>query len=119
VVVVRRDTGDKVSLPKDGLKEKVTALLDEIQTSLYQRALRFRQENTQPVDTYSDFKELLEGQGGFLYSHWCGEAQCEDQVKQETKATIRCIPIEVEEDSGACVRCGKPSPQRVYFAKAY
>ena len=119
VMAVRRDTGDKISLPKDGLKEKVRELLDEIQTFLYQRALTFREENTTRVDDYQTFKEVVSGQGGFLYAHWCGEPECEDQIKQETMATIRCIPLEQEEEGGACVRCSKESAERVYFAKAY
>jgi prolyl-tRNA synthetase len=119
VVVVRRDTGEKLTLPKDGLREKIRGLLEEIQTSLYDRALRFRRENTFLVDDYDDFREIVNGRGGFLYAHWCGESACEDQVKEETMASIRCIPLGEDSGDGACVRCDKPSRQRVYFAKAY
>jgi prolyl-tRNA synthetase len=119
VLAVRRDTGDKINLPKDKVKERVRELLDEIQTFLYQRALGFREENTTKVDDYGTFKEIVSGQGGFLYTHWCGDPECEDQIKQETMATIRCIPLESEEAGGTCVRCGKESNERVYFAKAY
>jgi len=119
VLAVRRDTGDKINLPKDSVKERVRELLDEIQTSLYNRALGFREENTTNVDDYATFKEVLSGQGGFLYSHWCGNSECEDQIKQETMATIRCIPLESIGESGLCVRCGNKSDERVYFAKAY
>jgi prolyl-tRNA synthetase len=119
VLAVRRDTGEKLSLPKDRVKEKVRELLDEIQTFLYQRALGFREENTARVDDYGTFKEIVSEQGGFLHTHWCGDPDCEDQIKQETMATIRCIPLDSEGDGGACVRCGKASEERVYFAKAY
>ena len=113
------DTGEKLTLSKDGLKEKVSGLLDEIQTSLYERALQFRQENTFLADDYDYFREIVNGRGGFIYAHWCGESACEEQVKEETMASIRCIPLTEHSGSGACVRCAKPSPQRVYFAKAY
>jgi prolyl-tRNA synthetase len=119
VVAVRRDTGEKISLSRDSLKEKVSGLLDDIQASLYKRALNFREEHTRKVDDYSSFKEILADKGGFLYAYWCGDAECEDLVKQETKATIRCIPFEVRGENGACVRCGKTSKARVYYAKAY
>jgi prolyl-tRNA synthetase len=119
VVVVRRDTGEKTSLPKDSLRKKVDELLEDIQASLYERALRFREENTFPVDDYQTFKDVIFAKGGFLYGFWCGDAECEDLVKQETLATIRCIPLEAEGEDGACIRCGKTSSQRVYFAKAY
>ena len=118
-MIVRRDTREKVNLAKDKVKEKIRELLDEIQTSLFQRALRFRQENTMRVDDYQTFREVVAEQGGFLHAHWCGDPICEDQVKQDTKATIRCIPIESEDEDGVCVRCGKPSEERIYFAKAY
>ncbi|UCE83492.1 MAG: proline--tRNA ligase [Deltaproteobacteria bacterium] len=119
VVVVRRDTGEKFSLPKNGLKEKVSGLLEEIQNSLYERALRFREEHTVRVDDYQTFKEIVAERGGFLFAYWCGDPECEDQVKQETMASIRCIPLRAEGEDGACVRCGKSSRDRVYFAKAY
>jgi len=119
VVVVRRDTGEKVSLAKDTVGEKVRELLNEIQTSLYDRALKFRNENTTNVDNYQTFREVVTEQGGFLYAHWCGNAECEGQIKQETMATVRCIPLDSEGDSGGCVLCGEQSRKRVYFARAY
>jgi prolyl-tRNA synthetase len=119
VVVVRRDTGEKISVAKDSVGEKVRELLKDIQTSLYDRALKFRNENTTNVDNYQTFREVVNDQGGFLYAHWCGNAECEDQIKQETMATIRCIPLQSEGDGGGCVRCGEGSGKRVYFAKAY
>jgi prolyl-tRNA synthetase len=118
-VMVRRDTGEKITLPANGLREKAGEWLEEIQRSLYDRALQFREENTHSVDDYETFKEVVAGQGGFLYAHWCGAGDCEDQVKQDTMANIRCIPLETEDENGGCVRCGKHSGKRVYFAKAY
>jgi prolyl-tRNA synthetase len=118
-VIVRRDTGEKVAVPGTGLKEKVSSLLDEIQASLYERSLRFREENTFQVDGYREFKELCSERGGFLKAHWCGEAECEEHIKEETLATVRCIPFGAEAEDGACLRCGKASRGRVYFAKAY
>ena len=119
VVIVRRDIEEKVTLPANGLRERVVEWLEEIQRSLYDRALQFRERNTHLVDDYETFKELAAGQGGFLYAHWCGAGDCEEQVKQDTMATIRCIPFETEAEEGGCVRCGKPSGTRVYYAKAY
>ena len=119
VLAVRRDTGDKISLSKDGVKEKLRELLDEIQAFLFKRALGFREQNTTKVDDYATFKEVVSQQGGFLSTYWCGDPECEDQIKQETMATIRCIPLEPEGAGGDCVRCGKESDERVYFAKAY
>jgi prolyl-tRNA synthetase len=119
VVVVRRDTGEKISLAKNTVGEKLRELLKEIQASLYERALKFKNKNTTTVDTYQAFNEVVSEQGGFVYAHWCGNAECEDLIKQDTMATIRCIPLDSEGDSGACVRCGKESGKRVYFAKAY
>jgi prolyl-tRNA synthetase len=120
VVVVKRHTGEKITLPADELKKRVGILLEEMQSSLYERALRLRELNTQRVDDYGSFKEIVADRGGFLRAHWCGENGCEDLIKQETMATIRCIPLGEEEDEeGSCIRCGKASKQPVYFAKAY
>jgi prolyl-tRNA synthetase len=108
-----------MSLPKESLVKEVGGLLENIQTSLYERALKFREDNTVRVDDYQTLKDIIANQSGFLYAFWCGDAECEDLVKQETMATIRCIPLEGENEDGACVRCGKTSRDRVYFAKAY
>jgi len=118
-VLVRRDTGEKLTVSEEGLKDRVTTLLDDIQRSLYERARRFREEHTHVVDDYEVFKELIADEGGFVRSLWCGTGECEDQIKQETMATIRCIPLEDEGEEGRCVRCNKKAHGRVYFAKAY
>lgn len=119
VVAVRRDTGEKKKVPIDAVPDTVGELLDSIQASLFARALKLREENTFPIDVYDEFKVMLESKGGFVLSHWCGEASCEAVVKEETKATIRCIPFDRDREKGKCILCGKDSPQRVVFAKAY
>jgi prolyl-tRNA synthetase len=118
-VLVRRDTAEKITVSGEGLKERVTGLLEEIQRSLYERARRFRDEHTHVVDDYEVFKELVADEGGFLRCRWCGSGACEDQIKQETMATIRCIPLEDASDEGPCLRCGAKAHGRVYFARAY
>jgi len=118
VVLVRRDTGEKSIMPLEGLKERIEASLEEVQKNLYSRALAFQEENSYQVDDYEEFKRILEGPGGFLWAHWCGSAECEAKIKEETKATIRAIPFQ-EEEGGKCIRCGETSIQRVVFAKAY
>ncbi len=103
----------------DGLPEKITALLDNMQHDIYQKALAFREAHTTKVDTYEAFKALLDGKGGFAVAHWDGTAETEAKIKEETKATIRCIPLANPQEPGTCIYSGKPSAQRVLFAKAY
>ncbi|MCP4405331.1 MAG: proline--tRNA ligase [bacterium] len=121
VVIARRDKGpkEKLTVPIDGLKATVQGLLKDIQQSMFDAALAFREENSHTIDSYEEFKELLENQGGFLYAHWCGDSECEQKVQDETKATIRCIPFGREDEAGSCMCCGKASERRVPFAKAY
>ena len=118
--VARRDTLTKESLPEEGLATRLKAMMDDIQKNIYQKAYDFRQERTIKVDTWDDFKEKIE-QGYFLLCHWDGTAETEARIQEETKATIRCIPIDscVCEEEGKCVYSGKPSHHRVVFAKAY
>ena len=120
VELARRDTSTKESLPQEGLAARVKALMDEIQANMYDKALKFRDANIVKVDTWEEFKEKIE-QGGFLLCHWDGTPETEEKIKEETKATIRCIPIDscVCEEEGKCVYSGKPSRQRVIFARAY
>ncbi|MDX1332605.1 MAG: proline--tRNA ligase, partial [Robiginitalea sp.] len=94
-------------------------LLEEIQENIYRKAADFRDSHITEVDTYEDFKKVLETKGGFLSAHWDGTDQTEERIKEETKATIRCIPLNPVEDPGKCILTGKPSPYRVLFAKAY
>ncbi|HET9481997.1 MAG TPA: proline--tRNA ligase [Candidatus Polarisedimenticolia bacterium] len=109
----------KQTIPLDALATVVPALLEEIQQELYDSAARRLQENIRPVDSYDSFKRMIEEVGGFLLAHWCGGTACEARVKEETKATIRCIPIEGDPEPGPCLVCGGDSPRRAYFARAY
>jgi prolyl-tRNA synthetase len=118
VEVARRDTLEKESLHLQNLEQKVANLLEQIQKNLYQKALDFRNENTFKVDNWSDFKGRIE-KGGFVMAHWDGTSETEQKIKEETKATIRLIPIEGYPEEGNCIYSGKPSAQRVYFARAY
>ncbi|MEQ9424917.1 MAG: proline--tRNA ligase [Cyclobacteriaceae bacterium] len=120
IEVARRDTKEKQLYDMDNmLVAKISELLIEIQTNLYQKALKFRQGNSHRVDSYDEFKDVLESKGGFIYAHWDGTPETEEKVKNETKATIRCIPLEGDREEGQCMVTGKPSKQRVVFAKAY
>jgi prolyl-tRNA synthetase, family I len=121
VEIARRDTLTKESFALDSMpiEEKVKALLDEIQTSIYQKANDFKESHTTEVNSWEEFQELLESKGGFLSAHWDGTSETEDKIKELTKATIRCIPLDQKEESGKCVLTGKPSKGRVLFAKAY
>jgi prolyl-tRNA synthetase len=119
VMAARRDTREKMSIAFEGLADRVTALLDEIQAALYQRALQFRQEHTTRVSSYDEFRSVMEGRPGFVIAGWCGSEECEAQIKAETQATLRNIPFSSEHVSGTCVKCGKPSVGEAWFAKAY
>ncbi len=118
VEVARRDTLTKESVALDGVVDTVKVLLEQIQQAVYQKALRFREENTFSVDTWEDFKVQIE-KGGFILAHWDGTGETEEKIKTETKATIRCIPLDAPEESGKCVYTGGPSDKRVVFARAY
>lgn len=118
--IARRDTGEKETFDlSNNLAEKVLDLLDDIQNNIYSKAINYRAEHTTSVDTYDAFKEVLEGKGGFVSAHWDGTAETEERIKDETKATIRCIPLDQAEEEGVCIYSGKPSKKRVLFAKAY
>ncbi len=119
VMLVRRDTREKIPAKTSEVVEKIQEVLDQIQKDLFQRALKFRQEHTYRTDDYREFQQILEEQGGFIEAHWCGSAECEEKVKEDTKATIRNIPFGREAEQGKCIVCGKPSEGRVIFARAY
>ena len=119
VELARRDTLEKSFIPQAELTDMIPALLEEIQTSLYDKAFSFRNEHITEVDSYEVFKAVLEEKGGFISAHWDGSEATEELIKKETKATIRCIPYGTKEEAGDCVYSGKPSTQRVLFAKAY
>ena len=118
-VLVRRDTREKAFVPLAGLSARVREILDRQQVDLLERARAFVAENTRRVSSYVEFKQVMAESRGFLVAGWCRDAQCEARIKEETKATVRVIPLEGEVRAGACVRCGKESPGEVYFAQAY
>lgn len=117
--VARRDTKEKVAVSLDGLADHVAGLLDDIQANMYQRALQFRIENTRRVDTWEEFVATLDEKAGFVSAHWDGTSAAEEKIKELTKATIRCIPLDNPAEDGVCILTGKPSTQRVLFARAY
>jgi prolyl-tRNA synthetase len=119
VELVRRDTKEKSIVEFDGLDSYIEELLEDIQDNLFERANKFRSENMHKVDTYAEFKEQIESKGGFFLAHWDGTIETEEKIKEETKATIRCIPLDAEEENGVCMVTGKPSKYRVVIAKAY
>ena len=119
VLAARRDTREKAGVPMDGLAARVRELLDDIQRNLLERALRFRDEHTQRVESYDAFKQVMEGRPGFVIAPWCGSADCEAQIKTDTQATIRNMPLAAAVPAGTCVRCDSPAQAEAWFAKAY
>lgn len=119
VEVARRDTKEKTSVSIDGIEAHVKNLLEEIQQNLYNRAKQFRDEHISKADTWDEFVELLDKKGGFVSAHWDGTAETEEKIKELCKATIRCIPLNNPKEEGLCIQSGKPSSQRVLFARAY
>ena len=118
IELMRRDTLEKETLPIDGIEEHVQKLLEDIQANIYKKALALRESKTTTVDTYDEFKEKIE-QGGFILAHWDGTPETEEKIKEETKATIRCIPLDGDKTPGKCMVTGRPSAQRVIFARNY
>jgi prolyl-tRNA synthetase len=119
VVAVRRDSGEKKSFPVSGVITAVDESLTAMQENMFQKALEFRIKNTVKIDSYEDFKEYMARDGGFAMVHWAGSGEDEERIQEETKATIRCIPLEAEEEEGVCFLTGKKSLKRVVAAKAY
>ena len=118
IEVARRDTLTKETYSIDGIEDHIEQLLEDIQKNIYQKALDFRAKTTKTVDTYEEFKVAIE-EGGFILAHWDGTPETEEKIKAETKATIRCIPLQGDKTPGVCMVTGKPSSQRVLFARAY
>jgi len=119
VEVARRDTGQKQSMSREGLADSIAELLESVQQGLFDSALAHREENTRSTDSYDEFKQILDEKGGFVSMHWDGTAETELRIKEETKATIRCIPLEGYEEDGVDPVSGQPSKSRVLFARAY
>lgn len=119
VEVARRDTKEKTSQPIEGIENYVAQLLEDIQNNLFQRALDYRNSHITPVDTFEDFQKVLEEKGGFISAHWDGTTETELKIKELTKATIRCIPLDSQPEEGRCILTGNPSSRRVLFAMSY
>ncbi|NLR80446.1 proline--tRNA ligase [Chitinophaga eiseniae] len=119
VEVARRDTKEKMSMSLDGLPARIKDLLDEIQLNLFNKAKTYRDSHITRVDTFDEMVKVLDGKGGFVSAHWDGTAETEEQIKERTKATIRCIPLNNPQEAGTCILTGKPSKERVLFARAY
>ena len=123
VTVRRRTGGDREQIPFAELSERIPAMLDEVQQEIYERALRFREENTVDLQPGSTLVDTLESGDGsplrFVRAHWCGSAECETKIKTKTRATIRCMELDAEPDEGPCLVCGETSPNRVVFARSY
>ena len=119
VMLVRRDTREKLPTPTERIEAGVEELLEQIQAAMFQRALTFRDEHTTRVVTYDEFRAAMEGRPGFVIAPWCGDAACETRIKTETQATIRNVPVDASAASGACVACGQDASVEAYFAKAY
>jgi prolyl-tRNA synthetase len=119
VEVARRDTLTKETIPLESLIHHIPGLLNDIQENIMKKARKFRDDNTFYIDKWADFNKTLDDQGGFIMAHWDGTAETEARIKEETKATIRCIPFDSPEEEGKCIYSGKPSKRRVLFARSY
>jgi prolyl-tRNA synthetase len=119
VELARRDTKEKFNVSVDGLSGRIVNLLDEIQKAIYDKALAYRDSHITKADTWDDFVKLLEEKGGFISAFWDGTPETEAAIKEKTKATIRCIPLNNPQEDGKCILTGKPARQRVLFAQAY
>ena len=119
--LVRKDLPKLIRMISEleGIEDYIENLLENIQNNIFKKAYDYRAEHTTKVDTYDEFKEVLNNKGGFISAHWDGTPETEDLIKNETKATIRCMPLEYEEEEGVCIYSGKPSSRRVLFALSY
>jgi len=117
--IARRDTLEKETIPMNIVTAYVKNLLEDIQANIYSRALKFRADNTFYANSWSEFLEIIDNQGGFIMAHWDGTSETEDKIKEETKATIRCIPFDSQDEDGFCIYSGRPSKRRVLFARSY
>lgn len=119
VILTRRDTGEKITVSLDTLSQKISDLLKNIQDNLYQKHKKFTEDHTFSVDSYDEFKKIMESSRGFIKAHWCENPDCEAEIKKDTKATTRCLPLDAPEEEGKCVRCGKLSHHRWIFGLSY
>ena len=118
-IIVRRDTGEKITVSLDNIEEEVKSILEKIQKDMLERAREHRDEHTYSASTYNEFKEIVENKPGFIKAMWCGEEACEEKIKEDTAATSRCIPFEQEKISDTCVCCGKEAKDMLYWGRAY
>lgn len=119
LIIARRDTGEKQTVKASNVKEVVLNLLDEIQNNLFKKAKMYLEANTYELNDYNEFKKQIEEKMGMYLLHWCGSSECEAKIKEETKATIRCLSFSSKEENGKCIYCAKPSQNRVHFAKSH
>jgi prolyl-tRNA synthetase len=119
VEIARRDTKEKMTVSMEGISSFVKTLLDQIQLHLVEKARAYRDEHITEVNSWEQFKKVLDEKGGFISAHWDGTGETEEKIKEETKATIRCIPLDNPQQDGVCIYSGKPSKERVLFAIAY
>jgi prolyl-tRNA synthetase len=117
--IARRDTKEKQTISLDGITSHITMLLEEIQQNLFNKAKAYRDEHITKADSWEEFEKVLDEKGGFVSAHWDGSAETEDRIKEKTKATIRCIPLNNPQEEGKCILTGNPSKERVLFARAY
>ncbi len=117
--IARRDTLQKHTYPQEGIEKVIVSLMDEIQKNIFKKAMDFKEKNTYKTDDYEEFKDIIENKGGFVLAHWDGTSETELRIKEDTMATIRCVLMESEPEDGKCILTGKPSKQRVLFARAY
>ncbi|HHW02821.1 MAG TPA: proline--tRNA ligase [Thermoanaerobacterales bacterium] len=119
VILVRRDTGEKISVDESEIESKLELLLNEIQVNMFRQAKKFMDENIREVEDFEEFKKVIEEKRGFIKTHWCENGECEKSIKELTGATMRCIPFEQDDGPGKCIYCGKEANKIVYFAKSY
>ena len=120
ILVIRRDTDNKAVMDEEKINVKfINKVLYDIQDKMFNKAKKFQKENTYRVNDWDEFKKIIKGKGGFIEAYWCNNEKCEAKIKEETKATIRCIPFDQKKEKGKCIFCGGESNQRVIFAKAY
>jgi len=119
VIAVRRDTGEKIPVQWENIRKEIPVMLEQIQSNLLKKAIEFRENNTNNVDDYEVFKQKIENDEGFLNAFWCGSPDCEQKVKEDTKATIRVIPFKNKKEKGTCIYCDSPSEERVIFSRGY
>ncbi|HNY04724.1 MAG TPA: His/Gly/Thr/Pro-type tRNA ligase C-terminal domain-containing protein, partial [Candidatus Woesebacteria bacterium] len=119
VILTRRDTGEKITSSISNLESTISNLLVKIQNNLFNIHKKFTKDHTFSVDSYDEFKKIMESSRGFIKAHWCENPDCEAEIKKDTKATTRCLPLDAPEEEGKCVRCGKPSHHRWIFGLSY